>query len=131
MAERMRSPLGRAYGLGSARSGSAQWLRNRLLAVALVPLGLWWVAAIICHAGADFDHFTLWVREPATAVLLVLTVVATFWHIALGLQEVIEDYVHGELTKLGVLTAVRFGCTLLAAAGLFAVLRIALGISND
>ena len=127
MAERMQSPLGRVYGLGSARGGTTGWWRNRVLALALVPLSLWWVAAVIYHAGIRYELFVAWVREPVTAVLLILTTVATFAHIALGAQEAIEDYVHHEGLKLGSLLALRLACVLLGVAGVFAVLRIALG----
>jgi succinate dehydrogenase / fumarate reductase membrane anchor subunit len=123
----MRSPLGRVRGLGSARDGAREWWHMRLVSLALVPLSVWWVVSILAHAGTGYAGFVDWVREPVPAILLLLTVAATFFHIALGLKTVIEDYVHHELAKLAALVAVRFGCAALAGAGLFAVLRIALG----
>ena len=98
---RMRSPLGRAIGLGSAKEGVEHWIVQRVTAVALVPLVLWFVAAVIQLAGADFDAMQDWVGRPLPAIVLVLLLIATFYHAALGLQVVIEDYVHGELARLG------------------------------
>ncbi len=124
---RMRSPLGRALGLGSAKAGVEHWWLQRITAIALVPLVLWFVIAIIQHVGADRDLFVAWVKHPVPAVLLVLLLIATFYHAALGLQVVIEDYVHDETLKLGVLIVMRLFCIALAALGVFAVLKMALG----
>jgi succinate dehydrogenase / fumarate reductase membrane anchor subunit len=127
MADRMRSPLGRVYGLGSAREGAREWWSMRLGALALIPLGLWWVAEIIGHAGADYAGFRQWVASPVTAILLILTIAVTFRHTAQGVREVIEDYVHHEGVKLAALVALRFACVALAVAGIYAVLAIAFG----
>jgi len=126
----MRSPLGRAVGLGSAKEGVEHWWLQRITAVALVPLSLWFVTAIIRLVGADVDTVADWVGRPLPAILLVLLLIATFWHAALGLQVVIEDYVHAELTKLGLVIGVRLACFALAVAGIFAVLSIAVGMSS-
>jgi succinate dehydrogenase / fumarate reductase membrane anchor subunit len=123
---RMRSPLGRALGLGSAKEGVEHWWLQRVTAVALVPLVLWFVIVVIELAGADRAVFIAWVRHPLPAVLLVLLLVATFHHAALGLQVVIEDYVHGEGIKIGLITALRLGCFALAVLGIFSVLKLAL-----
>lgn len=125
----MRSPLGRAIGLGSAKEGVEHWWLQRITAVALVPLSLWFVIAIIRLVGADVDRVRDWVGNPLPAILLVLLLIATFWHAALGLQVVIEDYIHAELTKLGLLIVLRLGCFSLAVAGIFAVLAMAVGTS--
>jgi succinate dehydrogenase / fumarate reductase membrane anchor subunit len=124
--QRMRSPLGRAMGLGSAKEGVEQWWMERVSAVALVPLTLWFVASIIAHTGSDYDTFIAWLRTPLANVLMILLVIALFYHTALGLQVVIEDYVHSG-TKFAALVAVRLGCFALAAAGIVSALRIALG----
>jgi succinate dehydrogenase / fumarate reductase membrane anchor subunit len=126
----MRSPLGRAVGLGSAKEGVEHWWLQRITAVALVPLGLWFVIAIIRLLGADVDDVRNWVGNPLPAILLVLLLIATFYHAALGLQVVIEDYVHAELTKLGLLVVVRLACFALAVAGIFAVVSMAVGTSS-
>ena len=125
----MRSPLGRAIGPGSAKEGVEHWWLQRITAVALVPLSLWFVIAIIRLVGADVDRVRGWVGNPLPAILLVLLLIATFWHAALGLQVVIEDYIHAELTKLGLLIVLRLGCFALAVAGIFAVLAVAVGTS--
>jgi len=126
----MRSPLGRAAGLGSAKEGVEHWWVQRITAVALVPLSLWFVIAIIRLVGADIDTVGDWVGRPLPAILLVLLLIATFYHVALGLQVVIEDYVHAELTKLGLVIIVRLGCFAFAVAGIFAVLSMAVGMSS-
>ena len=122
----LRSPLGRAIGLGSAKQGVEHWWLQRLTAIALVPLALWFVAAIIAHAGADLGALHLWLGRPVPAILMVLTLIATFYHAALGLQVVIEDYIHTELARLGLLALMRLLCSALAVAGIVAVIRLAL-----
>ena len=127
MASRMRSPLGRAVGLGSAKEGVEHWWAQRLTAIALVPLSLWFVSAIIGIAGADLETMQNWVGLPLPAILLVLLLVAAFYHLSLGLQVVIEDYVHTDLAKLGLIIIVRLLSFGFAVAGVFAVVSIALG----
>jgi succinate dehydrogenase / fumarate reductase, membrane anchor subunit len=126
----MRSPLSGAIGLGSAKEGVGHWLAQRVTAVALVPLALWFVIAVIELTGADFDAMQDWVGRPLPAILLVLLLIATFYHAALGLQVVIEDYVHGELTRLGLVILIRLVCIALAVAGIVAVLTLALGAAD-
>jgi succinate dehydrogenase / fumarate reductase membrane anchor subunit len=124
---RMQSPLGRALGLGSAKEGVNHWWLQRVTAVALVPLVLWFVISIVQLAGADRAALVAWLHQPMPAVLTVLLLVATFHHLALGLQVVIEDYVHGEGMKLGLIVAMRLLCIVFAARGILAVLKLALG----
>ncbi|HEY1432853.1 MAG TPA: succinate dehydrogenase, hydrophobic membrane anchor protein [Stellaceae bacterium] len=126
----MRSPLGRAVGFGSAKEGVEHWWLQRITAVALVPLSLWFVIAIIRLVGADVDSVRDWVGNPLSAIGLVLLVIATFYHASLGLQVVIEDYVHAELTKLGLVVVIRLGCFAFAVAGIFAVVGMAVGTSS-
>lgn len=126
-ADRLRSPLGRALGLGSAKEGVEPWWLQRVTAVALVPLTLWFVAALVGHLGAEHAAAVAWLRSPLTAVAMILLVVATFVHMALGVQVVIEDYVHHEAAKIASLVLVRLACWALGAAALFAVLRVAFG----
>jgi succinate dehydrogenase membrane anchor subunit len=121
----MRSPLGHAIGLGSAKEGVEHWWTERVTAVALVPLTLWFVASIIAHTGSDYASFIAWVGTPMTTILMILLLIALFYHTALGLQVVIEDYVHSGAKILAVV-AMRLGCFALAAAGIVAILRIAL-----
>ena len=126
----MRSPVGRAIGLGSAKEGVEHWWLQRITAVALVPLSLWFVIAIIRLVGADVDSVRDWVGNPLPAIMLVLLLIATFYHASLGLQVVIEDYVHAELVKLGLVIIVRLACFALAVAGIFAVLSMAVAASS-
>jgi succinate dehydrogenase / fumarate reductase membrane anchor subunit len=129
-ATRMRSPVGRAIGLGSAKEGVEHWWLQRVTAVALVPLSLWFVVAVIRLSGADIDTVRDWVGRPLPAILLVLLLIATFWHASLGLQVVIDDYLHYDLAKLGLLIVVRLACFALTVAGIFAVLSMAVGTTS-
>ena len=123
----MRSPLGRALGLGSAKEGVEHWWRQRITALALVPLTLWFVVALIGLVGADRQALVGWMHSPMPAVLMVLLIVATFYHLALGLQVVIEDYIHGEAVKLGTIIVMRLLCLVFVVRGILAVLKLALG----
>ncbi len=124
---RMRSPLGRAIGLGSAKEGVEHWWAQRITALALVPLALWFVVAIIALTGADRALLVDWLRHPIPAVLLVLLLIATFYHGALGLQVVIEDYVENETLRFGLLIIMRLAAIVFAVRGVFAVLKLSLG----
>ena len=121
-----RSSLARAIGLGSAKQGSGHWWAERTSAVALVPLTLWFVVSIITHTGSDYTTFIAWLRTPFVFIAMVLLLIALFHHTALGLQVVIEDYVHSG-AKFAAVIALRFGCFALAATGIAATLRIAFG----
>jgi succinate dehydrogenase / fumarate reductase, membrane anchor subunit len=123
----MRTPLGRAIGLGSAKEGVQHWWAQRLTAVALVPLVLWFAAALIGHIAADRTAVLAWLGAPVPAIAMVLLLVSGLYHMALGVQVVIEDYIHTEWVKLAALVLDRFAAFVLAIAGIFAVLRIALG----
>jgi succinate dehydrogenase / fumarate reductase membrane anchor subunit len=123
----LRSPLGRAIGLGSAKAGVDHWWAQRVSAIALVPLALWFVAAIVQLAGADRTVFVEWLHHPVPAVLLILLLVASLYHGALGLQVVIEDYLENEALRLGALIVMRLLSVILAVLGVFAVLRLSLG----
>jgi len=121
-----RSPLGRARGLGAAKEGVAAWWLERVMAIALVPLTLWFTASLIALSGRDYEALATWLRTPLAALLMVLLLVALFSHLALGLQVVIEDYVHSWV-KIPTLVAMRFACFALGTAGILATLRIAFG----
>jgi succinate dehydrogenase membrane anchor subunit len=123
----LRSPLGRALGLGSAKEGVAHWWAQRLSAVALVPLGLWFCASLIAVAGADRAALVDWLKSPVSAILMILTIIAVFYHAALGVQVVIEDYVASEGIKIVGVVLTKLAAILLAVAGVFAVVKLALG----
>ena len=119
-----RSPLARAIGLGSANTGVGHWWAERVSAVALVPLTLWLVASIIAQSGSDYASFIAWLGTPLASIAMILLLIALFHHTALGLQVVIEDYVHSG-RKFAALVMTRLGCIGLATAGIVATLRIA------
>jgi len=123
----MRSHLGRVRGLGSSNQGIQRWWVQRLTGVALVPLCLWFVFSVVGMAGADVETVTAWVGRHYNPVLLILFIVCMFHHGQLGLQEVIEDYVHADGVKVVALILVKFGAVVLAASSAFAVLRLTFG----
>jgi succinate dehydrogenase / fumarate reductase, membrane anchor subunit len=120
----LRSDLGRVRGLGSAKGGTHHWWMQRLTALALIPLTLWFVVSIVGIAGAPHATVIDWIASPMPAVLLVLLIAATFHHAQLGVQVVIEDYIHAEGWKIALIIAVKGLAVLLAVTALFAVLRI-------
>jgi len=123
----LRTPLARAKGLGSAKEGVSHWWSQRVTAIALVPLCLWLVVSVIGLVGADHAAVVAWLQSPVQTALLVLLLIAMFYHAKLGLQVVIEDYVHAEGTKTATLIAMNFVVVFLAATAVMSVLRIAFG----
>jgi len=123
----LRSPLGKVLGVGSAKQGVQHWWLQRLTAVALVPLSIWFVASLLSLG--SFDHATVvaWMSGSWTALLLILFVLVAAWHSQLGVRVVVEDYVHGAAARTVTLVSVLFAHTLIAAAGVFAVLKVAFG----
>ncbi len=120
----IRTPLGRVRGLGSAKEGVQHWWMQRLTALALVPLSLWFIFTMVAHAGYDHGQIVGWLGHPSNAVLLILLLAATFHHAQLGLQVVIEDYVHGDGAKLFWLLLVKAAAIVLGLAVVFAVFRM-------
>ncbi len=121
----LRTPLARARGLGSAKEGVQHWWMQRVTAVALVPLSLWFVASLIAVAGADYPTVVAWVGSPLNTALLVILLVSVFYHAILGLQVVIEDYIHREWLKHALLLSMNFALILLGVVAVISVLRIA------
>lgn len=121
----LKSPLGRVLGLGSARTGTEHWLGQRLSAVALVPLTLWFALALLALPALDFHAVNAWVATPLHAVLLVLLLVALIYHSSLGVQVVVEDYVHAPALRAVVLVLSRLIHVTLAVSGILAVVLIA------
>ncbi|WP_282605032.1 succinate dehydrogenase, hydrophobic membrane anchor protein [Pelagibius sp. Alg239-R121] len=120
----LRSPIGLVRGLGSAKEGVSHWWSQRLTAIALVPLTLWFAAAIAGHVDADHAAMTAWMSSPITAALFILLIVATFYHAYLGLQVVIEDYVHSEGLKIASVILIKGACIVLALIGVLSVLTL-------
>ena len=123
----LRTPLARARGLGSAREGVHHWWAQRLTAIALIPLVVWFAISLVMMSGADYGAVRAWIGSPAVMVLLILTIAIGLHHGQLGLQVVIEDYVHGDGAKLALIVAVRVIAVLFGLAAIVAVLRIGLG----
>ncbi len=122
-----RSPLARARGLGAAGEGAAHWWAQRLTAVALVPLLLWFAASVCAMTGAGHQEVRAWIADPVVAILLILMTVAGFHHAQLGVQVVIEDYVHAEWLKIASIVMAKFAAFALGVAAVFSVARIAFG----
>ena len=123
----MRTPLSRANHLGSAHEGTHHWWWQRMTGLALVPLLLWLVGSLVAMTGADYATMRDWVACPGVTLGLVALLIALFYHAQLGLQVILEDYVHAEGLKLAALIAVRAACFLLGLLGVISVLRIAFG----
>jgi succinate dehydrogenase / fumarate reductase membrane anchor subunit len=123
----MRSQIGRARGLGSAKTGVEHWWLQRVTAVGLIPLCLWFVASLVMLAGAEWETAYLWVASPGGAVPMILLLIAGLWHAKLGLQVIIEDYVHAEGVKVALLMLTTLIAGALGVAGIFAVCKIAFG----
>ena len=122
----MRSPVSQAGRLGSGKEGVEDWWRERVTAVALVPLALWFFASLVAHSRSDYAGLVAWLRLPLSTLMMVLLLVALFYHTALGLQVIIDDYVHSAM-KIPALVLIRLACLALLAAGILALLRIAFG----
>ena len=120
----LRTPLGRVLGLGSAKDGTEHWWAQRVSAAALVLLGLWFAVALTGLPLADHAAVVGFIGAPLNAVLLILLAATLAYHSFLGVQVVIEDYVHAHGAKVVLLTLSRFAHILLAVASVYAILRI-------
>lgn len=122
----IQTPLARVEGLGAAHSGTGHFWRLRLGSVALVPLSVWFACIVLSLIGADRNVAVAFLAHPVNAILMALFVIAALHHMALGLQVVIEDYVHGESPKIVLLMLNHFFAWIVGAISLFALARIAL-----
>jgi succinate dehydrogenase / fumarate reductase membrane anchor subunit len=122
-----RTPLGRARGLGSAKHGVGHWITQRVSAIALVPLTLWGVFGVLRLAAGDYGQAVAWISDPLNAVLMVLLMAVAFWHMQMGMREVIEDYIEVRLNKAALLILNLFVCWLAGALAVFSILKVALG----
>ena len=123
----LRTPLRRVLGTGSAKEGVQHWWRQRLTSVALVPLTVWFVVSLLALPSFDHATVTAWMGQTWTALPLILLVLVATWHSQLGVRVVVEDYVPAAGARTVTLTVLSFLHALLAAAGVFAVLKVALG----
>jgi succinate dehydrogenase / fumarate reductase membrane anchor subunit len=122
-----RSDIARVRDLGAAKEGVQHWWMQRVTAIVLVPLTLWFVIAVIAHVGADYAAMRAWLGSPVTFALMVLFIGAAFHHAQLGLQVVIEDYVHNKGAKIAAILMAKLGCLVLALAAIVALMMIAFG----
>lgn len=122
----LRTPLGRVLGLGSAHEGVHHWVVQRVSAVALIVLTLWFVLSLVRLPLGDHARVIAWMAEGIHPVLLALLVLTAAWHSKLGVQVVIEDYVHQRHAKMALLIVNTFAHVLVAATAVLAVLRVAL-----
>jgi succinate dehydrogenase / fumarate reductase membrane anchor subunit len=124
----MRTPLGRVLGLGSAKAGTEHWWVQRVTAIASLPLMVFLVVFIIAHLGASRVELVASVSNPLIAILLALTIISTLWHMRLGLQVVIEDYIHTPVAKFSALLFNSFFTAALGVAALYAILKMSFGL---
>ena len=123
----LKSPLARVLGLGSAKEGVTHWWSQRLTSIALIPLGLWFGYSIVGLLPADQAAAITWLQSPLQSGLLVLFILVVFWHAFLGLQVVVEDYIHTEWLKVTMLMALKMILALLATISVLMVLQVSLG----
>lgn len=125
--EDRRTPLARARGLGSAKHGVGHWWAQRITAVALIPLVVWFAVSLVMLSGAEYTLVRAWIGSPLVMVLLILTIGVGLHHGQLGIQVVIEDYIRSDGLKLALIVLVKFIAALFGLGAIVAVLRIALG----
>ncbi len=123
----LRSPLAQVLGRGAAKEGVHHWWLQRLTAAALVPLGIWFLVSMLSLPSFAYPALSAWLHEEWTAVLLIVFVLSAAWHSQLGVRVVIEDYVADRGLRTVLLALVGYLHVLAAAAGVFAVLKVALG----
>jgi succinate dehydrogenase / fumarate reductase, membrane anchor subunit len=126
----LRSPLSRVQGLGSAKDGTAHWWAQRVSAVALIPLTLWFLFSLLTLPDLDYETVRTWLTVPISGFLAVLLVAVLTYHSYLGTQVIVEDYVTSKGMKVLSLMVLRFLYVLAGGLGIFAILRVALGFSR-
>ena len=122
----MKTHLARVRGLGSAKEGSHHWWMQRLTAIALIPLTVWFVISIIGIVGADHAAVVNWFSSPVISIFMILFVSTMVYHSTLGVQVVIEDYIHKERWKFGLLIGLKFLGITLGVVAVFSILKLAL-----
>ena len=123
----LRSPLSKAVGLGSAKHGFSHWWWQRVTAVALIPLCIWFVYSLLCVASGDYQAAVTWLSSPINATIMLLFVLTALYHGQTGLQIIIEDYVHTMWLNLTLLLFVKFASVIMAVLAIISVLQVVLG----
>jgi succinate dehydrogenase / fumarate reductase membrane anchor subunit len=123
----MRTPISKVRGQGSAGTGTHHFWVHRVTAVALVPLTIWFLCSLLSHMGGSRDEVVAWIGQPLVAIAFVLLLGTGIYHLKLGIQVVIEDYVHGETMKLFSQLALTLVTAAIGVASIFAVFKIAVG----
>ena len=124
----LQSPIAKVRGLGSAKEGVHHWWGQRLTAIVLVPLSLWFIYSLVVITGADYATVTAWLGNTLNAALMLLLIISLYYHAALGVQVVIEDYIDSEWQKIGCLILVKFLAWLAGLSAGIAVLKVYLGL---
>lgn len=123
-----KTPLGQVLGLGSAKAGTEHWWHQRVTAIAGIPLVIFLVGYLLVHRGASRAEIVASMHNPIVAILMGLTVFNLVWHMRLGLQVVIEDYVHTDHTKYALLLINTFFAVVMVVAALYAILKMSIGL---
>ena len=124
----LQTPIAKVRGLGSAKEGVHHWWSQRLTAIALAPLSLWFIYSLLRVTGSNYSAIVAWLLDPLHAVLMLIFLAALYYHAALGIQVVIEDYIESEWQKIGCLILVKFLALLAGLSAVIAVLKIYLGL---
>ena len=125
----LQSPLNKVLGLGTAKEGTGHWWAQRLTAISLVPLTIWFAIALLGLPHGNYEMVAAWIAQPLNSILIVLLVISLIYHSSLGLQVVIEDYVPGP-AKVVVLILVQLAHVVLAVSGIYAVIVVSVGASQ-
>ena len=124
----LRTPLAHVRGLGSAKSGSHHWWIQRITAIVLIPLTLWFIASLVMISRAEYQEAVAWISQPLNTVFLLIFLSAMYYHSFLGLQVVIEDYLEPEWLKITALIATKFVMIFTGLLSIVAVLKVSLGM---
>ena len=120
----LHSPLKKARGLGSAKEGAHHWWMQRVTAIALVPLTIWMLSCLGCLLNGDYLRLREWIAQPFVTIVLSLFVITSFYHASLGVQTIIEDYIHNKVVKNAALLAVKYSLFAAGFISLYAILKI-------